>query len=111
MALPRLLIIDIDFPPAAGIIIGVPAEEILGVHDFFGEGDDVLAGEVADAAGAGVGPDAGGVVCHVTFVGVGEEGDDGEGEGERFHGWLGCRYSCFFFGGRLLWLGYVDFEG
>ena len=66
---------DGDFGTAFGVVVGVGAV----LHDFPGEGDDVAVGGGGVVVPAGA--EAGGVVGHVAFVGVGQEGEEGECNG------------------------------
>lgn len=72
-------VVDIDLGAAFGVVVRVGPI----LHDFAGESDDggVFGGIGVLTAGA----KAGGVVCHVAFVGGGEEGEGDESKGEGFH--------------------------
>lgn len=80
-------VVDCDFGAAFRVRVRVGAVG----HDFAGEGYDVdvVGGGVGDFA---AGTQTGGVVGHVAFVGVGDEGEDGEGDGGGFHACV--RWVC-----------------
>lgn len=67
-------VVDVDLGATFGIVVWVGAV----VHDFAGEGDNgfILGGVGVVAAGT----EAGSVVRHVAFVGVGDEWEDSENE-------------------------------
>lgn len=72
-------VVDVDLGAAFGVGVGIGAV----VHHLAGEGDDVPFGGGGVVVAAGT--QARGVVGHVAFVGVGDEGEETEGEGREFH--------------------------
>lgn len=72
-------VVDVDLGAAFGVGVGVGAV----VHHLAGEGDDVPFGGRRVVVAAGT--QAGGVVGHVAVVGVGDEGEETDGEGRELH--------------------------
>ena len=78
-------VVDRDFGPAFGIEVWVGTV----VHHFAGEGDHVSSARRGVVVAAGT--ESGGVVRHVAFVGIGDNGKHREGDGGGFHADGKCR--------------------